>query len=192
MPNSSSREGEETVTQRLRDWNDGDPASLGLVMTSLYWELHRMASRALLSERSGHTLQPTALINELYLRLQTANPPQWRGRAHFFAMAATTLRRILIDYARAHRAIRRGGSESKVPLETVKVATDCSCDQLLVVDEALNQLEQADARAARVAELRFFGGLEESEIAENLGVSVVTVKREWKFARAWLASRLNP
>lgn len=192
MANPLSGEGEGTITQRLRDWNGGDPASLGLVMTSLYWELHRMASRALASERSGHTLQPTALINELYLRLHAANPPQWRGRAHFFAMAATTLRRILIDYARAHSAIRRGGSETKVPLETVKVGTDCSCDQLLVIDEALNQLEQADARAARVAELRFFAGLEENDIAENLGVSVATVKRDWKFARAWLASHLNP
>lgn len=182
----------DSITQHLREWNHGDQASLGLLMTSVYWELHRMASRALSSERTGHTLQPTALINELYLRLQSSNPPEWQGRTHFFATAATTIRRILIDYARAHRAKRRGGTEIKVPLDKVQAGRDCSYDELLLIDEALTKLELADARAARVAELRFFAGLQEAEIAENLGVSVVTVKRDWRFARAWLMSYVSP
>jgi RNA polymerase sigma factor (TIGR02999 family) len=192
MTEPLSNEGDQSITGKLREWNDGDPASLGLLMTSLYWELHRMAAHAFSSERSGHTLQPTALISELYLRLQASNPPEWHGRAHFFAVAATTMRRILIDHARAHGAKRRGGDATKLPLEFVNAGTECSYDQLLQIDEALTKLSLADQRAARVAELRFFGGLQETEIAEELGVSVVTVKRDWKFARAWLVLYLNP
>jgi len=150
-----------------------------------------MAARLFNAERSGHTLQPTALINELYLRLDASHPPEWRSRTHFFAVAANTMRRILIDAARAHGAQRRGGGQEQVPLDLAEVGAACSYDNLLVIDEALNQLEKADERAARVTELRFFAGLEESEIAEELGVSEITVKRDWKFARAWLASHLE-
>jgi RNA polymerase sigma-70 factor (ECF subfamily) len=150
-----------------------------------------MAARQFDAERPGHTLQPTALINELYLRLDASHPPEWRSRTHFFAVAAGTLRRILIDAARSHRAQRRGGGEVQVPLDRVEVGAACSYDELLIIDQALTQLAMADERAARVTELRFFAGLEESEIAEELGVSEITVKRDWKFARAWLASRLE-
>jgi RNA polymerase sigma-70 factor (ECF subfamily) len=150
-----------------------------------------MAAQLLRSERSGHTLQPTALIHELYLRLEASAVPEWRSRTHFFAVAATTLRRILIDHARAHRSQRRGGQEIKVPLDLVEAATVCSYDDLLMIDEALGELERADPRAARVTELRFFGGLEEKEIAAELGVAEITVKRDWKFARAWLAAHLQ-
>lgn len=179
------------VTPFLRDWTDKDAGSAGHVVESLYTELHRMAARLLRSERSGHTLEPTALVNELYLRLASGSPPEWRSRAHFFAVAANTLRRILTDYARARCAERRGGGEANVQLGLNEPGVPCSYDDLLVIDEALGQLEQADERAARVTELRFFAGLEEAEIAEELGVSVITVKRDWKFARAWLAARLN-
>ena len=150
-----------------------------------------MAARLFDAERPGHTLQPTALINELYLRLDAGHPPQWRSRSHFFAVAAGTLRRILIDAARAHGAQRRGGGRQQVPLDLAEAGAACSYDNLLIIDEALNQLEKADERAARVTELRFFAGLEESEIAEELGVSEITVKRDWRFARAWLATHLE-
>jgi len=187
----SSDNPQAPITQFLRDWKRGDADSAGRVVASLYSELHRMAAQLLRSERSSHTLQPTALIHELYLRLDAGNPPDWRGRTHFFAVAATTLRRILIDHARAHRAERRGGKEIKVPLHLAEAGAPCSYDDLIEIDRALAQLEEADQRAARVTELRFFGGLEEREIAEELGVSEITVKRDWKFARAWLAAHLS-
>jgi RNA polymerase sigma factor (TIGR02999 family) len=179
------------ITRFLRDWKEGNPESAGRVVSGLYSELHRMAARLLRSERASHTLQPTALINEVYLRLGTDNVPEWRSRAHFFAVVATTLRRILIDHARAHRSDRRGGGEVNLSLERAEAGAPCSYDDLLIVDEALSQLERADPRAARVTELRFFAGLQESEIAEELSVSEITVKRDWKFARAWLAAHLN-
>lgn len=150
-----------------------------------------MAARLFDAERADHTLQPTALISELYLRLEAGAHPEWRSRTHFFAVAASTLRRILIDAARARGTQRRGGGQVHVPLDLADAGTPCTYDDLLIIDEALNQLEQADERAARVTELRFFAGLEESEIAEELGVSEITVKRDWKFARAWLASHLQ-
>jgi RNA polymerase sigma factor (TIGR02999 family) len=124
------------------------------------------------------------------LRLDAGHPTEWRSRTHFLAVAATTLRRILIDHARAHAAERRGGGKVQLPLDLAEGEVSCSYDTLLIVDEALTQLERADQRAARVTELRFFAGLEEKEIAEELGVSEITVKRDWKFARAWLASHL--
>lgn len=161
------------------------------MVAELYSELHRMAARVLRSERAGHTLQPTALINEVYLRLGGRNLPECRDRAHFFAVVATTLRRIVIDHARAHRAGRRGGGEANLSLDQVVSGASCSYDDLLVIDEALSQLERAEPRAARVTELRFFAGLQENEIAEQLGVSEITVKRDWKFARAWLAAYLK-
>jgi RNA polymerase sigma factor (TIGR02999 family) len=184
-------EDESPVTQSLRNWQQGDSEGAGRVITSLYSDLHRIASQLLSSERPEHTLQPTALVHELYLRLTGANLPEWRNRTHFLAVAANTLRRILIDYARAHRAGRRGGKEKKVPIELVEVGVACSYDDLVIIDEALTELETADARAARVAELRFFMGLEAGEIAQELGVAEITVSRDWKFARAWLAQRLS-
>lgn len=180
-----------SVTRFLEKWKNGDAEGAGPVVAYLYSELHRMAARALSAERSDHTLQPTALVNELYLRLQAGVAPDWRGRTHFFAVAATTLRRILIDHARSHRSARRGGNEIHVPMEFAEVGEACSYEDLLAIDEALARLEQADPRAARVTELRFFAGLEEKEIAAELGVSEITVKRDWKFARAWLAAHIR-
>jgi RNA polymerase sigma factor (TIGR02999 family) len=184
--NSSS-----SITQHLRDWKDGDPAAAGIVISELYTELRRMAARMFSSERAGHTLQPTALVGELYLRLASGSTPDWRGRTHFFAVAAGNLRRILIEHARAHRAARRGGGQIEIPLDLVAAGVTCSCDDLLIIDEALVKLEEADPRAARVTELRFFGGLTEDEIAKELDVAEITVKRDWKFARAWLAAHLR-
>jgi RNA polymerase sigma factor (TIGR02999 family) len=179
------------ITQWLRDWQNADPEQASRVVAAVYGELRVMSSRLLNSERFEHTLQPTALVHELYIRFAAAQPPPWRGRAHFFAVAATTLRRILIDYARSHRSERRGGKERKIPLAEVEACVTCSYDSLLAIDEALTKLEQAEPRAARVTELHFFGGLELKEIGELLGVSEITMKRDWKFARAWLATRLR-
>jgi RNA polymerase sigma factor (TIGR02999 family) len=167
------------------------PGSFKDAVAGLYTELHRMAARMFSAERTGHTLQPTALVNELYLRLASGEEPEWRNRTHFFAVAAITLRRILVDYARAHRAQCRGGGEVMIPLDLAEAAAPCTYDDLLAIDMALSQLEREDPRAARVTELRFFAGLDEREIATELGVSEITVKRDWKFARAWLATRLH-
>jgi RNA polymerase sigma factor (TIGR02999 family) len=179
------------ITQQLRDWKQGNSESVGQVMEGLFIELHRMAARILSREREDHTLQPTALVNELYLRLRAGAPPEWNSRTHFLAVVAGTMRRILIDHARARCAQRRGGKEPKVPMELVEIGAPCSYDELLIVDEALSKLEEADPRAARVTELRFFAGLQENEVAQELGVSEITVKRDWKFARAWLVSYLD-
>jgi RNA polymerase sigma-70 factor (ECF subfamily) len=179
------------VTRLLQNWSGGNADGAGPVIANLYVELHRIAERALRDERACHTLQPTALINELYLRLDASHPPEWRDRQHFFAVAANTVRRILIDYARASAAERRGGDQVRVPLEDADAANLCAFDDLIAVDQALMSLEGADPRAARVTELRFFGGLQESEIAAELGISEITVKRDWKFARAWLAAHLG-
>ena len=138
-------------------------------------------------------MQPTALVNELYLWLfGSSEPVAWQNRAHFFAVAAQTLRRILVDHARAHRAEKRGGDHIRVSLTSAKGSAESRDEYLLALDEALQQLSQLQPRAAQVVELRFFAGLTEEEIAEVLGVSAITVKRDWKFARAWLLSALNP
>jgi len=185
-------EEDPSITQYLKGWRNGEAESAGEVFSRLYTELRRMAAQMLASERPGHTLQPTALIHELYLRLGAGDSPDWRGRTHFFAVAAKTLRHILIDHARARSAARRGGNEPKVPVELeVDIGVSCSYDDLLIIDQALTKLEQTDERAAQVTELRFFAGLAEGEIARELGVSEVTVKRDWKFARAWLAAHLS-
>jgi RNA polymerase sigma factor (TIGR02999 family) len=162
------------------------------VFAALQGQLRRMAAQRLSSERADHTLRPTELINELYVRLETGNSPDWRSRTHFIAVSARTLRHILIDHARARSAERRGGGEPSIPFdEAADAGVTCSYDDLLIIDEALTELEKTDERAARVTELRFFGGLFESEIAVELGISEITVKRDWKFARAWLAVRLT-
>ena len=185
-------ENDPSITQHLRGWSEGDAESAGEVFARLYSELRRMAAQMLASERPGHTLQPTALIHELYLRLGAGESPDWRGRTHFFAVAAKPLRRIRIDHARARPAVRRGGHEPKVPVDLAgDIGAPCSYDDLLIIDQALTKLGQTEERAARVTELRFFGGLDEREIAGELGVSEITVKRDWKFARAWLAVHLG-
>ena len=158
----------------------------------VYPELRRIATRFLHNERDHHTLEPTALVNELSVRLLGSQPLTFQDRAHFFADAAQTMRRILIDYARARTAEKRGGRQERVSLTAVEGWNPVERNEdILALDEALTKLEKADSRAARVVELRFFGGLEEAEVAEVLGVSIITVKRDWKVARAWLIGRLK-
>jgi RNA polymerase sigma-70 factor, ECF subfamily len=180
------------ITTWLRDWRAGDPDAPARLFAVVHPELRRIASRFLHNERDDHTLEPNALVNELCLRLLGGEPVAFNDRAHFFAIAAQTMRRILIDHARARIADKRGGDMERVTLTAVEGWNPIAhFEDVLMLDQALSKLERADSRVARVVELRFFGGLQEDEVAEVLGVSAITVKRDWKVARAWLISRLT-
>ena len=183
----------EQITLWLANWRQGDQNASERLFSVVYPQLRRIAARFLGSERNDHTLEPSALVNELYVRLIGSEPVAFNDRAHFFALAAQTMRRILIDHARVRIAHKRGGEQQRVSLSAVEGWSPVSYNQDLVdLDQALSRLEKADTRAARVVELHFFGGLQEEEIAEVLNVSVITVKRDWKVARAWLIGRLQP
>ena len=180
------------VTQWLAAWRHGDERARDQLFAAVYPQLRQIASRFLQHERGDHTLDPTALVNELALRLLGSEPIAYNDRTHFFALAAQMMRRILIDHARRRAAEKRGGVQQRVNLSSVEGWQPAAqSEDLLMLDEALSKLEQADGRAARVVELRFFGGLREQEVADVLGVSVITVKRDWKVARAWLVDQLQ-
>jgi len=183
----------DAITERLRHWNDhqrGD--SSDALLNLVYGELRRQAHRYLQRERAGHTLQTTALVHEAYLKLARQENVQWESRSHFFAIAATLMRRILIDYAKARHRVRRGGASDDLPLENAfTVAVSDTEFDLLALDEALNRLAEKDAELARVVELRFFSGLDVPETAKVLGVSESTVKRDWAMAKAWLRRELT-
>ena len=180
------------ITQWLADWRQGSPDAGNRLAQAVYPELRQIASRFLHNERGDHTLEPNALVNELWIRLVGREAIHYQNRAHFFAIAAQTMRRILIDHARARIADKRGGLQERVTLAAVEGWNPIARNEdLLALDIELSKLEKVDPRAARVVELRFFGGLEEEEVAEVLGVSPITVKRDWKVARAWLSARLQ-
>ena len=179
------------VTQLLLAWSDGDEAALETLTPLVYGELHRLAKRRLGRERAGHTLQTTALVNEAYLRLIDAKEVRWQNRAHFFAVSAQIMRRILVDFARERGRMKRGGGAQQVSLdEGLLVSPERGVD-LLVLDEALERLARLNARQSRVVELRYFGGLNEEEIAEVLKVSLRTVQSDWRLARTWLYRELS-
>ena len=183
----------QQITAWLTNWREGDQKAPERLLAVVYPELRRIAARFLRNERNHHTLEPNALVNELCVRLLGSEPLAYQDRAHFFALSAKTMRRILIDHARARIAEKRGGERERVTLTAVEGWNPVADNRdILDLDQALTKLEKADARAARVVELRFFGGLQENEIAEALGVSLITVKRDWKVARSWLISRLQP
>lgn len=164
------------------------------LLPALYAELRRLAARSLRSERAAHTLEPTALVNEAYLRLSTQSRVHWRDRAHILGAAATAMRRILVDHARARDAEKRGSGAEQVELDEGLIGgslADTPSADLVALDAALEQLEARDPRMVRVVELRFFAGLANEETAEALGISVATVKREWSMARAWLHRELS-
>jgi RNA polymerase sigma-70 factor (ECF subfamily) len=180
------------ITGWLTRWREGDEQARERLFAVVHPQLSQIAARLLQRERRDHTLEPDAVVNELCVRLLGSEPIPYENRAHFFAIAAQTMRRILIDHARARVAEKRGGERQRVPLSGVEGWTSAiPNEQLLDLDTLLSALEHADPRAARVVELRFFGGLREEDIAEVLNVSVITVKRDWKAARAWLAARLE-
>jgi RNA polymerase sigma-70 factor, ECF subfamily len=179
------------LTRLLVDWSKGDPQALGQLMPIVYDELRSLAGRYLRRERSDHTLQPTALVNEAYLRLIDQHSVRWQNRAHFFGVAAQMMRRILVDHAKGHRREKRGGGARKVSLDEAIELTDQRADGLVALDEALTALAQFDERKSRVVELRYFGGLSVEETAEILQVSVNTILRDWKLAKAWLYNQIK-
>jgi RNA polymerase sigma factor (TIGR02999 family) len=179
------------ITRWLADWGGGDALAGERLADAVYPELQKIAARFLNNERAGHTLEPNGLVHELWMRLIGGDPVAFQNRAHFLAISAQTMRRILIDHARARVRSKRGGVQQQVSLTAVEGWNPVGSDEdLLDLDQALSKLAKADPRAARVVEMRFFGGLQEDEVAEVLGVSVITVKRDWKVARAWLLNQL--
>ena len=180
-----------SITQLLIDWSLGNRAALDELTPHVYEQLHALARTYLNRERSNQTLQPTALINEVYLRL--IDPPQsiqWEGRSHFFGIAARLMRRVLVDYARSRRAVKRGGHALTLSLEETRVLSPNRVPDILEVDEALHQLSKIDERKAHVIELRYFGGMTREEIAQAAGLTLATVKRDLSLGEAWLQRQL--
>lgn len=186
------------ITGLLAKWRDGDATVEARIVASVYDELHRIAARYLRGERAGHSLQATALVNEAYIRLVDQRS-SWKNRAHFFGVAATTMRRILIDHARRERAGKRGERVPHLALDDTDVEgfaraalSSDHLDDVIAVDEALTKLAAVDPRQSRIVELRFFGGMTSREIAEVLGISDRTVDREWAVAQVWLYRQMGP
>ena len=179
------------ITCLLIAWSDGDRAALERLMPLIERELHRIARHYMRRENPGHTLQTTALVNEAYFRLVDQKRVRWQNRAHFFAIAAQIMRRILLNYARDRHRAKRGGGAVQVSLSEVAAVGEWRSAELIALDEALVRLAECDPRKARVVELRHFGGLTAAESAEVLGVSVITVERDWSAAKAWLAKEVR-
>jgi RNA polymerase sigma factor (TIGR02999 family) len=190
MPASEDESQRQQVSRLLADWSKEDPAARDALVAIVYKELRRLAHHYMQGERANHTLQTTALVNEAYLRLTDLTRMQWRDRAHFFAMAATLMRRILVDHARDRARDKRGGGVVFTTLQDERVATPPGIDAL-ALDEALDRLAAIDPVHARIVELRYFAGLTIEETSEALGISPATVKREWTWARAWLYHKLG-
>jgi RNA polymerase sigma factor (TIGR02999 family) len=189
LPTQDKRDGSADITQLLRAWSEGDQRALGELTPVVYAELHRLAHRYMRGERSGHSLQTTALVNEAYLRLVGYTRMQWQNRAHFFAVSAQLMRRILVEHARRHN-VKRGRGVRHISLdEAVVVSADAEVD-FVALDDALNALARLDPRKVQVVEMRFFGGLSIDEIATVLKVSPVTVRRDWSSAKVWLHREL--
>jgi RNA polymerase sigma factor (TIGR02999 family) len=179
------------VTQLLMDWSSGNQAALGRLMPLVDRELHRLAHHYMRRENAGHTLQTTALVNEAYLKLIDQRNVHWKNRAHFFALSAELMRRILVDHARSRRYAKRGGGAQRISFDEALVVSHERGADLIALDEALDKLTSIDPRKGKVVELRFFGGLSVEETAEALQISAVTVMREWSMAKAWLYNSLS-
>lgn len=179
------------VTLLLRAWGEGDAQALERLTPLVYQELHRIARGYMRKERPDHTLQTTALINEAYVRLVDVRKVSWQDRAHFFAVCARAMRRILVDHARSRGYLKRGGGQIGVHLDAITELNWTPDSNILELDDALNRLSALDPRKGKVVELRFFGGLSVDETAEALGISPETVMRDWKLARAWLFRELT-
>ena len=187
MNNPSKHE----ITQLLVAWNKGDQAALEALSPLINQELHRLANRFMAGERQGHLLQPTALVNEAWLRLIDWQNVEWQNRAHFFGLAAQIMRHILVDFARTRSRAKRGGDEIHVSLSEAANVPSGRSAELVALDDALQELEKLAPRQARVVELRFFAGLSDEESAEALNVSVGTIRRDWSLAEAWLFRELK-
>jgi RNA polymerase sigma factor (TIGR02999 family) len=174
------------VTQLLLDWGNGDKAALDKLVPVVYQELRRLAAYYMRRERPGHTLQTSALVNEAYMRLVDYSQMRWQSRAHFFAVAAQAMRRILVEHARKRHFAKRGGGAVKVSFDEAAIVSQEQAADLVALDDALTSLEAMDERKARIVELRYIGGLNIEETAEVLSISPATVQREWRAAKAWL------
>lgn len=181
----------EEITLLLKAWNAGDENAVERLFPLVYDELRRQAKRYLLQERSNHTLQPTALVHEAYLRLAGEVKFTIENRVHFYGIASRIMRQILVDHARKHNAEKRGGAAQRFSIENLDIVPDQSGGDLLELNEALEKLEKLDERKCRVVDMRFFGGLKEAEIAEVLDVTEKTVRRDWQFAKLWLLRELS-
>ena len=181
----------QDVTQLLIDWKNGNKAAIDALTPLVYTELHRLAARYLADERSAQTLQPTALVNEAYLRLVSQELPDWECRSHFFGVAAQLMRQILVDHARKHRSAKRGSGVRNQPLEEALKVGIGDSRELVALDDALKTLEKVDVRQAKIIELRFFGGFNVEETARALGLSIATVGRDQRLAEAFLHRELN-
>jgi RNA polymerase sigma factor (TIGR02999 family) len=188
---SDSPQPGQDVTQLLRAWSEGDTQALEQLTPLVYQELHRRAHWQMARENPGHTLQATALVNEIYLRMVDLRGVSWRDRAHFFAMSSRLIRQILTDAARSKHAQKRGGQSPHVAIDESLLVSEEPRADVIALDDALSTLATLDPRKSRVVELRFFGGLDIEETAEVLGVSAETVKRDWKLAKAWLRRELT-
>ena len=188
---NTSSTSQEEVTQLLLAWGDGDQSALEKLMPLVYEELRRLAHQYMRREHPGHTLQTTALVNEVYFRLIDQKRMHWQNRAQFFAIAAQLMRRILVDHARSHQYAKRGGGAHKVSLDEGALVAEEQAADLIALDDALLSLASIDERKSRIVELRFFGGLSVEETAETLKTSSRTVMREWSMAKAWLYQTIN-
>ena len=182
---------QQEVTGLLTRWSQGDGAALAELTPLVYEELRRLAHHFMEGQRTDHTLQTTALVNEAYLRLADQTNPHWQNRAHFFAVAARAMRQIVVDYARSQQARKRGGGALKVELDEVAIVSPEQSKEIVDLHEALERLAALDSRKAQVVELKYFGGLNYDEMAEVLKISRITVRRDWEFARAWLYTELK-
>jgi RNA polymerase sigma factor (TIGR02999 family) len=180
-----------SVTELLVNWSHGDERALDKMLPLVYNELHRIALNHMRRERSDHTLQPTALVHEAYLRLVDQKSVTWQNSAQFFSLASGMMRRILVNHAKKRQAAKRGGSVIRVPLDAAGASGDTGDVRLVALDEALNTLAARDARKGRIVELKFFGGLTMKEIAEVLQLSLATIENDWRLARAWLYREIS-
>lgn len=179
------------VTHLLQQWSRGDSDALAALTPLVYEELWRLAHHYMEGERSGHTLQTTALVNEAYLRLADHASPNWQSRAHFFAVAARAMRGILVNYAKSNQAQKRGGGAARIELDEAAILSPEQSKEIVDLHEALERLATLNSRKARVVELKYFGGLNHDEIAEVMKISTVTVRRDWMFAKTWLYDELQ-
>jgi len=182
---------QQRVTDLLTRWSNGDDAALAELTPLVYEELRHLAHRQMRAERSDHTLQTTALVNEAYLRLADQTNQRWQNRAHFFAVAARAMRQILVSYARSQRSQKRGGGALKVELDEAAIVSPEESKEIVELHEALERLAALDSRKAHVVELKYFGGLNYDEMAEVLKISRITVRRDWEFAKVWLYTELH-
>ena len=179
------------ITKLLGEAHNGNLEAQSRLAAAVYDELHRLAARCMRDERSDHSLQATILVHEAFIKLVGQRDRSWQNRAHFFAAASQVMRRILIDYARGRRAVKRGGGQAKAQFDEALVVSKENCEEWLAVDQALKRLAERDPQLAHIVELRFFAGLKNDEIAEALGISLRSVERDWAVAKAWLRGALS-